>query len=131
MLEKAGFTISIDADITLKEDDFKRDTFIGLIQDTYELIRYEEIIYIESFGHEIICHTPQKEYQIKEKLYEVESILHDSGFIRINKSQIISKAYIKEIKPTFNYRMILVLKNGEKVFVTRNYYQAFKKFIGL
>lgn len=131
MLEKAGFTISIDADITFKEDDFIKDTFIGLIDSKYEVIKFQEIIYIESFGHDIVCHTVKKEYKIKEKLYEIENILYDKDFIRVNKSQIISKAYIKEIKPTFNSKMILVLRNGDVIYVTRNYYQEFKKFIGM
>lgn len=130
MLEEAGFSVSYDAKLTFREDDFKRDTFIGQINDNYEMVKFDSIILIESFGHEIICHTVDKKFKLREKLYELENILYDVGFIRVNKSQIINKAYIKEIKPTFNYRIILKLKNKKTIYVTRNYLQKFKKYIG-
>lgn len=131
MLDISGFEISTDASLTFKEDDFVQETFIGFNNGTYEIIHFRNIIFIESFGHDIILHTLDKEYRIKDKLYEIEGILHDKGFIRINKSTIVNKFGIKEINPTFNSRIILLMKNGNKLTVTRSYNLEFKKFIGL
>ncbi len=131
MLETAGFTISQDAALTFKEDDYNQETFIGQINSSYEIIHYTKIIYIESFGHEIILHTLDKSYQIREKLYELEGMLSEKSFIRINKSQIVNIKAIKEIKPTFNSRIILLMKNSETLTVTRNYGPSFKRSIGL
>jgi len=131
MLETSGFTISEDAELTFKEDDYKQEIFIGGINSKYEIIHYSKIVFIESFGHEISLHTVDKTYSIREKLYEVEGVLHDKDFIRINKSQIINKKAIKEIIPTFNSRINLLMKNNEKLTVTRNYNQSFKRSIGL
>ncbi|AIO18844.1 Sensory transduction protein LytR [Candidatus Izimaplasma bacterium HR1] len=131
MLEKAGFIISADAELTFREDDYKQETFIGEVESKYEIIHYSKIVFIESFGHEISLHTMDKTYSIREKLYEVEGVLHDKDFIRINKSQIINKKAIQEINPTFNSRIILLMRNKEKLTVTRNYNQAFKRSIGL
>jgi two-component system response regulator LytT len=131
MLEKSGFEISEDASLTFKEDDYIQETFLGFINGSYEIIHFRNIIFIESFGHEIILHTLDNKYQIKEKLYEIEGILHDKGFVRINKSTIVNKFGIKELNPTFNSRIILLMKNGSELIVTRNYNPHFKKFIGL
>jgi len=131
MLDKAGFEISTDASLTFREDDYIQETFIGSSNGTYEIIHFRNIIFIESFGHDIILHTLDNEYQIKEKLYEIEGILHDKGFVRINKSTIVNKFGIKEINPTFNSRIILLMKNSNKLTVTRSYNPQFKKFIGL
>ena len=131
MLEKAGFTISNDANLTFKEDDYHPDTFIGEYQSSFEIIHYTKIIYIESFGHDIVLHTLEKSFSIREKLYEVEGILHGKSFVRINKSQVVNIKAIKEIKPTFNSRIILLMKNEETLTVTRNYAPAFKRSIGL
>ena len=57
MLEKAGFEISKDASLTFKEDDYIQETFIGYSNGSYEIIHFRNIIFIESFGHEIILHT--------------------------------------------------------------------------
>ena len=131
MLESSGFIISEDASLTFKEDDYKQETFIGEIDSKYEIIHYSTITFIESFGHEINLHTMDKTYSIREKLYEVEGVLHDKGFIRINKSQIVNKKAIQQIIPTFNSRINLLMKNQEKLTVTRNYNQSFKRSIGL
>lgn len=131
MLESAGFTISNDASLTFKEDDYHPDTFIGEYQSSFEIIHYTKIMFIESFGHEIVLHTNEKSFTIREKLYEVEGILHDKSFVRINKSQIVNIKAIKEIKPTFNSKIVLLMKNLDSLTVTRNYAPAFKRSIGL
>ena len=129
-LEKAGFIISEDAGLVFKESDFIQDTFVGLIEDKYEIVHYSKILYFESYGHDIFMKTTNTTYKVKEKLYEIEYLLYDKDFIRINKSTIISKYGIKEIIPTFNSRINLVMKNNDIVYVTRNYSQIFKEFIG-
>lgn len=129
-LESAGFIISDDADIVFKEVDMVQDTFIGLLEDQYEVIHYSKILYFEAFGHDIFLRTIDKEYKIKEKLYEIETILYEKNFIRINKSQIINKYGIKTIIPSFNSRINLVMKNDDILYVTRVYSSRFKEFIG-
>ncbi len=131
MLETAGFTICEQAELTFREDDYQQETFIGERNSSYEIIHYSKIVFIESFGHEISLHTLENTYAIREKLYEVEGVLHDKDFIRINKSQIVNKRAIKQIIPTFNSRINLLMKNEEKLTVTRNYNQTFKRSIGL
>lgn len=131
MLEKSGFVISQDAELTFKEDNYHQETFIGEINSKYEIIHYSKIIFIESYGHDIHLHTLDKSYAIREKLFEVEDILYDKHFTRINKSQIVNTKAIKQIIPTFNSRINLIMKNELRLTVTRNYNQSFKKSIGL
>jgi len=130
MLEKGGFTISDDADIIFKEQNFAQDTIIGKYNNRYEIIHFSQIVYVESYGHDIFLHTIEKTFSIKEKLYEVEGLFEEKGFIRINKSCIVNKNQIKEIRPTFNTKLELLMKNKQKLDVTRSYYNRFKEFIG-
>jgi len=131
MLEAGGYTVSNDAELTFKEDNYQQETFIGEYNSSFEIIHYKKIIFIESFGHEIKLHTNEKSYSIREKLYEVEGILSDKSFVRINKSQIANIDAIKQINPTFNSKIILLMKNDESLIVTRNYAPIFKRSIGL
>ena len=129
-LEQAGFIISDDADLIFKEKDYHVDSFLGKIEDKYEVVHYSKIIYIESFGHDVFIKTFDQSYTVKERLYEVESMLMERNFVRINKSMIVNKYGIKEIVPSMNSRLSLVMKNGDILYVTRNYLQIFKEFIG-
>lgn len=130
MLESAGFTIDIDADLTFREDNFIQDTVIGQIDNKYEIIHYSKFVIIESFGHDVILHTLDKKYLLKQKLYEIEGVFEDRGLIRVNKSQIVNRTMIKEIRPAFNSKLTLMMKNGTTVDVTRNYLIRFKEYIG-
>lgn len=130
MLEKSGFTVSEDANLLFKEEDYTQDSIVGKYNNRYEIIHYGNILYVESYGHEIIIHTAELSYLIKEKLYEIEGMFQDKGFIRINKSVVVNKNQIKEIHPTFNMKLILVMKNKTKLEVTRSYFNQFKEYIG-
>ncbi|PKK99747.1 MAG: LytTR family transcriptional regulator [Tenericutes bacterium HGW-Tenericutes-2] len=131
MLIKGGFEITDDANLLFKENDYKQSTVFGIDQDGHStIIGYNDTILIESFAHKIVLHTMDKEYSIKEKLYEVEGIFEDENIIRINKSQIITKEKIFKIVPQLNSRIKIVLKNKMIVYVTRMYLNSFRNKIG-
>ncbi len=130
MLEKAGFSIRPDAALTFREDDFIAENLIGRTGDAYEILNHSAIVLIESFGHEVFAHTLTQRYEIRDKLYEIEGQFENRGYIRINKSQIVNRNQIKQIRPAFNSKLSLLLKNGMTVDVTRNYQLRFKEIIG-
>jgi len=130
LLEKAGFTICEDAELVLKENDFIQDSFLGEADGQLELVPIPNIILFESFGRTIIMHTLKKQFRIREKLYELDHILDDRLFIRVNKSMIVAKSGIAKIKPYINGRIMLLMKNRMVLTVSRNYSADFKRFIG-
>ena len=73
----------------------------------------------------------QKEFIIKEKLYELELKLQDRLFARISKSYIISIYQIEKIKPTFNGKLNLILSSREQLEVSRHYIADFRKILGM
>lgn len=73
---------------------------IGVIlgfRSGYQNIRIdsENIEYIESYGHYLLIHTESATFKIREKISDVLEKLEPLGFIRVHKSYIINKAYIK------------------------------------
>lgn len=130
MLEKAGFTIDEDANLVFKEEDYTPIHFVGKINDQYSIIPFDEVVYIESFGRDIFLYTETNHYQIKEKLYEIEGKYEEYGFVRINKSQIVNKSYIKKIKPLFNSKIKIILKTNQVLEISRTYLEHFRESIG-
>ncbi|MBE6849988.1 MAG: LytTR family transcriptional regulator [Ruminococcus sp.] len=130
LLEK-GFTISDTADFILQERQ-KGTAFLNAIQNGEVCrIRTEEIIFIESFGKSIVLHTMDGEYELSERLKELEVMLDAERFMRISNSVIIAKNSVAKIKPTFSMKFILTLKNGTQVDVTRSYYYKFREAYGI
>ncbi|XMB86470.1 LytTR family DNA-binding domain-containing protein [Mycoplasmatota bacterium WC44] len=121
-----------DGDFLLVEENFKKEEIVGRIDDSLELIRPLEIIYVESYDQVSNCITTKGKYQIKEKLYEIENLFYEQGLIRVSKSYVINKNMIDKIKvASFNMKFLLRMKNGFQIDVTRSYYYKFKEYIGL
>lgn len=73
---------------------------IGVILDFksgYQNIRVDSdnIEYIESYGHYLLIHTESGTFKVREKISNILEKLEPLGFIRVHKSYIINKAYIK------------------------------------
>lgn len=105
---------------------------LGQKNDRYELIHYQDIIFIVADKGDVFLRTHKdKDYRLKEKLYELEKSLQPEGFMRINKSTIVNVLHIHEIIPWFNGRLLLKLTNKEEVEVSRSYANDFKTYLGL
>ncbi len=105
---------------------------LGQKNARFELIHYQDIIFIKADGGEVYLRTKQvSDYQLKEKLYELEQSLQSESFIRISKSTIVNIRHIHEIIPWFNGRLLLKLTNKEEVEVSRSYANDFKTYLGL
>lgn len=119
-----------EADLLLIEKDYKDKNIIGKKDGEYKIISPLDILYIESYGNVVLCKTITDEYEIREKLYEVENKFYLDGYVRVNKSYVVNKNYIESIKPTINLKLILTMKDKSKIDVTRSYYYKFKEYIG-
>lgn len=92
------------------------------------LIKISEIEYIEAYDNQIYVHTNNKRYESTLKLYEYLDL--SDFLIRINKSTIINKYKIEEIRPSLNMKFKILI-NNHWLDVNRTYYYDFKDAIGI
>ena len=128
---KIGFEITEDADLIIIEEEPIIDILIGKLDEVYYPIKTENIILIESFGHDIFCITVDGNFKIKEKLKYLEYALDSNQFVRINKSMSINKNKIKSVSATVGLKFKIILVQNKVVYVNRTYYYIFKEFIGI
>jgi two-component system response regulator LytT len=128
-LEKLGISIDDGAELTLLEENLSQSISVRKEDDIY-IIPVESIIYIESFGHNIVIHREDGQYNKRDTLANLQNILRNDNFIRINNSTIVNKEKIKHIRPIIGMKFDLLLVNGSKTLVTRSYYYQFKEAIG-
>lgn len=84
-------------------------------------ISADEILYIESVDRRTFFYTPEKVYETKEPLYQLENHLHGTGITRISKNCLLNVDSLQSIAPFTSHRFEATLVNGEKVLVSRNY----------
>ena len=129
----AGFEIDDEAELILIEKE-QYSSFVAAKNKRGEKLKLkaEDIVFIESFGHDVIIHSTDREtYFAYDRLYQLCTMLDKEKFIRVSNCAIISKPHVKKIKPTLSMKFILTMSNESLVDVTRSYYNSFKEFFGI
>ena len=85
------------------------------------MINASDIYYIESVDKQTFVCLEKEVYHTDFRLYQLIEQLKNHGFVQISKSCILNIHYMNSIKPIFNSRMEVTLKNNERVYINRNY----------
>ena len=85
-------------------------------------IPFEEIYYIEKSGRRAYLYSKDKEYIFNMTLNEIWKQLDSGAFVAIYPSCIVNLFYVREI-----VRDELILKTGDKLFVSKKYCQRIMK----
>ena len=86
-----------------------------------------DIFYAESVDNRVFIYTAKESYEVKLKLYELEDMMRGRSFLRVQKSMLLNLMKIKSIKPALSGRYSAILKNGEKVVISRKYVSDLKE----
>ena len=95
------------------------------------VIDWRDVFYFESVDKRCFIYTADKIYETPLKLYEIEDRLTGSGFFRSAKSQIINIMKIASLYPDFGGRIEVMMENGEKLIVSRQYSKSLKRRLEL
>lgn len=91
-------------------------------------IKVTDILFVESFGDEVLLHLDNDEYRTELKLSDFQQF--NSIFLRINKSMIVNKTKIQRIRPALNMKYQIFLKN-RWLDVNRTYFYLFEEEMGI
>ncbi len=87
----------------------------------------KDILYVEAIGEKVFAYTKEKVFEIKQRLYELETELAPYKFIRCSKSFLICLLKVESICPALNGRYLACMENGEEVIISRKYAKHVKK----
>lgn len=92
------------------------------------LVPCKSFIRFYSYDKKIYGSTPDQEYLVKYRLYELENIL-DKNFLRISNNEIININYISKLELTNAGIIIIYFKNGEQTSSSRRYLKNIKEHL--
>ena len=98
--------------------------------DTY-CIEPNDVFYFESVERKTFCYTNNSVYETELKLYETLDGFAKVDFFRASKSCVINLNHIRSIRPEFGGKILATMKNGERVFVSRQYATELKNKLGI
>lgn len=127
-LEEKGIETDDDAEFIL----IQKDTYAGHLaakkkeNDDRSYISIDDILYIESYGHQIEITSENGVFYGLDPLYRLEGMLDPARFTRISKSVITAKKKVKHIIPSLFTKFVLIMADGRHLEVTRSYYHSFR-----
>ncbi len=89
------------------------------VYDGYNIVQIniEEIMYFYSDGNYNFCKTKNKEYRVKNKLYEIDKM--SNNFLRISKGCIININQVKSFDVGENRNIIVRFYDGSEQVVAK------------
>lgn len=94
-----------------------------------EMIPYEEIFYIESYGDYARIHSTQGKFLKQKTMKELEDCL-GTDFLRIHRSFLVNTTCIQKLELYEKNSYLLLLKNSEKLAVSKSGYKLLKDTLG-
>lgn len=94
------------------------------------LLEPEKVDWVEADDKYVRLHTAEKSYLIRQTLNALEAELDPQIFTRIHRSTIVNLSRVREIHPLFNDEYVLILTDGTKLTLSRNYRTRFYERFG-
>jgi len=105
----------------LKESGPCARRFLAKVKGRIHLLPVIDIEWIEADNYYARVHLGQESFLLRESLNHLQKRLDPKQFIRIHRSTIINIRYIKELQSWFHGEYLVILKNGMKLNISRNY----------
>jgi two-component system LytT family response regulator len=90
----------------------------------------EEINWIEADDKYVHLHTGKISPMVRQTLSAMETQLDPKTFRRIHRSAIVNVKRIKELQPLFSGEYSILLEDGTKLTLSRNYKDKLFEFLG-
>ena len=91
----------------------------------------ENLIRVYAAGGKVFAVTDSGEYTLRQRLYELESRLPPSQFVRISNSEIINLKKVDHFDLNFAGTICVKLSDGSTTYVSRRYVSKLKKRLEL
>lgn len=95
------------------------------------LLDLKSILYAETVERNSFIYTENGVFESPLRLYELEAMLAEHNFIRVNKSTLLNINKIESLKSDIDRRIRVTLKNGYQLIISRAYAEDFKAKLGL
>lgn len=91
----------------------------------------EDLVRAYAAGGKVFAVTGSGEYILRQRLYELESRLPPSQFVRISNSEIINLKKVDHFDLNFAGTICVKLSDGSTTYVSRRYVSKLKKRLEL
>jgi len=88
-----------------------------------------EICWIAAEENYVRICTQNETHLLRETMSRLEEKLDPSTFLRVHRSSIVNLQYVKEVRPEMDGDYDVVLRNGQKIPMSRSYRSRIKNWL--
>ncbi|WP_026564492.1 LytR/AlgR family response regulator transcription factor [Bacillus sp. UNC41MFS5] len=100
------------------------------IDEKIVIVNISDILYIGTNEGRTVIAIENTKYSVSDSLVTFERKLQHSSIIRVHRAYLVNVDAIVEIEPWFNSTYNIIMKDGEKVPVSRTYTKELKQLLG-
>ncbi len=108
-----------------------QEKLTGIKDGSIVQIAPKDVYYFEAVDNKVFLYLEKEVYETRYKLYELEERFRGTDFLRVSKSYIMNLSKVQRLSPGFNGRFEAIMKNGEKLVISRQYVPVLKEKLGL
>jgi two-component system LytT family response regulator len=105
----------------LKSDKNFPERLIVNHKDRLIIVLIKDVDWIETYGNYLKIHTRGKTYLLRETMNNFSARIDPEKYLRIHRSTLINLERIKELQLIFGGQYAVVLHDGTKLTLSRNY----------
>jgi len=105
--------------------------FAVKLGNQFLIVPDDEIYSFHAEGKYTFLDTAQRDFIIPFTMKELETRIDGAKFARVHRSHIVNIEHVGSIHQWFGGRLLLRMKNGKEVVVSRGYVKEFKQRINL
>ena len=103
----------------------------GFYNDLAEILSPDDIIRIYAAGGKTFAIINDKEYILRQRLYELEEQLSKHSFVRISNSEILNLKKVRNFDLSLSGTICVTLTDSTVTYVSRRYVSKIKQVLGL
>ena len=92
-------------------------------------VAVEEIQRVSAAGNYVEIHTAGKTHLVRDSLCDFIAQLDPTEFLRVHRSHVVRVGFIAELRPMFHGDYELVLRDGQRLALSRRYKQLLPEAI--
>jgi two-component system LytT family response regulator len=94
------------------------------------LVKAEDIDWVEAADNYVSLHVGTASHLLRETMNSFEQRLSPDKFLRISRSTIVNLDRVKELQPLFHGEYAVILTDGTRVSLSRNYRERLSVLLG-
>ncbi|MCE7992074.1 MAG: response regulator transcription factor [Roseivirga sp.] len=94
-------------------------------------VKVDDLVYLETAGNYVILQTMEKQHLYRSTMNDLEAVLNPDEFLRIHRSFLVNKRFVKSQRYAGGNEFSFSMKNGKTLSSAKSYKETITRFLDL